>query len=373
MSLRIAVARPNSHALSETFIAAHVRLLDRVQVVLTDGELPTRVDGGSLLLPRDKVRRSLAWLQARTRGKDLRRLLQQRIADLLQAQRIDVMLAEYGNCAHALIGSCERARLPLVAHFFGADAHKDQWLRATGNYAALFKAAAALVVVSRTMEQHLLALGAPAHKVHYIPCGIDIAKFTGADPASAPPHFLAVGRFVEKKAPLNTLKAFAMVVHDQPQARLTMVGDGPLYAECQRFVSDNELSAAVDLCGSRTPEEVLALVRRSRAFVQHSVVAPNHDREGKPVAILEAMAAGLPIVATRHGDISEMVAEDERGLLCDEGDIKGMAAQMIALAADASRAARLGRAASAYAHAHYRQTDRIGDLQRLLEQVAAAR
>ncbi len=373
MSLRIAVARPNSHALSETFIAAHVRLLDRVQLVLTDGELPTRVDGGSLLLPRDKVRRSFAWLKARSRGKDLRRLLQQRIADLLQAQRIDVLLAEYGNCAHALIESCEQARVPLVAHFFGADAHKDQWLRATGNYSALFKAAAALVVVSRTMEEHLLSLGAPAQKVHYIPCGIDVAKFTGADPALAPPYFLAVGRFVEKKAPMNTLKAFARVLHDQPLARLTMVGDGPLYAECQRFVSDNALASSVDLCGSRTPEDVLALVRRSRAFVQHSVVAPNHDREGKPVAILEAMAAGLPIVATRHGDISEMVAEGERGLLCDEGDVEGMAAHMIALAADPALAARMGKASQAYAHAHYQQAHRIGDLQHLLERTAAAR
>ena len=73
----------------------------------------------------------------------------------------------------------------------------------------------------------------------------------------------------------------------------------------------------------------------SDALVQHSRVAPNGDMEGWPVVIGEAMAAGLPIVATRHAGIVDQVDEGENGFLCDEGDWQQMADDMIRLAGNA--------------------------------------
>ena len=82
---------------------------------------------------------------------------------------------------------------------------------------------------------------------------------------------------------------------------------------------------------------------RARVFVQHSVVAEDGDHEGLPLAILEAGAHGLPVVATRHAGIPDAVREETDGFLVDEGDVQAMAVAMYRLAQDAALAARMGR------------------------------
>jgi glycosyltransferase involved in cell wall biosynthesis len=84
----------------------------------------------------------------------------------------------------------------------------------------------AVIAVSRAMESKLISRGAPAQKVHRNPSGIHCHEFTGAQPATARVVFVEVGRFVEKKAPDLTLKAFAIVHRALPEAQLRMIGDG---------------------------------------------------------------------------------------------------------------------------------------------------
>jgi glycosyltransferase involved in cell wall biosynthesis len=87
--------------------------------------------------------------------------------------------------------------------------------------------------------------------------------------------------------------------------------------------------------------------------VQHSVTTPeNGDREGKPVAVMEAMASGLPVVATRHSGIAELIDHGVTGFLVDEHDIEAMAEAMIRLAGDDALVRDLGRAASAHVRGH---------------------
>jgi glycosyltransferase involved in cell wall biosynthesis len=88
-------------------------------------------------------------------------------------------------------------------------------------------------------------------------------------------------------------------------------------------------------------------MRRAAVFVQHSVTAPDGDTEGLPVGLLEAMAAGLAVVATRHAGIPEAVVEGETGLLVDEHDAAAMAAALVALLRDPERTRRLGAAGRA--------------------------
>jgi glycosyltransferase involved in cell wall biosynthesis len=101
------------------------------------------------------------------------------------------------------------------------------------------------------MEKRLVSLGAPAAKVHYNPCGVDCSTFTPSDPAAAPPVFLAVGRLVEKKGPLLTLQAFALVRRVHPEALLRMIGDGPLLGECQTLIRRLGLGEAVTMLGQQ--------------------------------------------------------------------------------------------------------------------------
>lgn len=369
--IRIAVATPSANAWSETFIAAHIKRLKGVRCVLVDGDLPNRVLDGPLLLHRGGVGHLADHLFARIGGGNTQDLLRRRISKLLSRERIDVVLAEYGICADALIEPCERAGVPLVAHFHGYDAHKTAKLEQVGNYQRLFKSAAALVVVSRAMEQQLLSLGAPREKHFYNCYGIDVDQFAAGDPATTAPHFVAVGRFVAKKAPQLALSAFELLLEQVPDARLTMIGQGPLWESCVQRVRGSALKDHVSLPGVKKPTEIVEILRGARAFVQHSVRAWSGDSEGTPLAVLEAMASGLPVIATRHTGIGDVVVHGEHGLLCDEFDIKTMAAHMIQLAGDPQLAGRIGKAGRAHVERNYRVEESVAALQGILERAAS--
>lgn len=132
------IATPSENAWSETFIAAHLNRLQGVQLVLSGGELPTRVVNGPSLQRYGLPAQLLDHALARLLGTDRSGLLSRRIARLLRQERIQVLLAEYGSTAHVLLDACRRADVPLVAHFHGFDAHKEAVIEAKGRYQALF-------------------------------------------------------------------------------------------------------------------------------------------------------------------------------------------------------------------------------------------
>jgi glycosyltransferase involved in cell wall biosynthesis len=208
----------------------------------------------------------------------------------------------------------------------------------------MFESAGAIVAVSRDMERQLRALGACEAKLHYNPYGVDLSRFVRSDRPADRPLFVAVGRFVEKKAPHLTLTAFARVVEEIPEARLVMLGDGPLLSACRDLARGLGISDAVEFRGAVTHEAVAAAMGRGRAFVQHSIQAEDGDSEGTPVAVLEAQASGLPVVATRVAGIGDVVVEGQTGYLLDPYDVDGMAGHMLRLAHDGAMARRLGEA-----------------------------
>jgi glycosyltransferase involved in cell wall biosynthesis len=268
--------------------------------------------------------------------------------------RARAVLAEYGTTGVLVMDACRRLSIPLVVHFHGYDASVSHVLEENAeSYQRMFKQAGAIIAVSRAMQRKLISLGAPTEKVFYNPCGVDCTEFGEAEPESAPPTFLAVGRFVEKKAPQLTLKAFAEVYKSEPAARLRMVGDGELLSECRRLAKELGVDDAVTFLGGQPHSVVQAEMRRARCFVQHSVEAENGDCEGTPVGVLEAGASGLPVISTRHAGIPDVVIEGQTGLLVDERDVQGMADAMLRLAQDTELARALGNAARRHIEAHF--------------------
>ena len=281
---------------------------------------------------------------------------------------VDVVLAEYGPTGVAVMEACRKSNLPLLVHFHGYDASVREVLRENAEtYPAMFKQAAAIIAVSRAMERKLISLGAPAEKVHYNPCGIDCDDFDGADPEHAAPIFLAVGRFVEKKAPQLTLRAFAKVHEALPEAHLRMIGDGPLLDECRELARQLNIEQAVTFLGAQSHEVVRDEMRKARAFAQHSVEAANGDCEGTPIGILEAGASGLPVVSTRHAGIPDVVIEGETGFLVDEKDVESMAAYMVRLVHDTALASRLGHAARLHIESAFSSKHSISRLCAIIE------
>jgi glycosyltransferase involved in cell wall biosynthesis len=265
---------------------------------------------------------------------------------LWQRHCVKAILAEFGPSATAVMDASQACGLPLVAHFHGYDAYERQTVHAEAiRYQRLFDVAAALVVASRAMSAQLVRLGADPSKIRYCPYGVDPALYEGRFSGDDDLLYLAVGRFVAKKGQQHTLRAFALTLRQLPRARLVMIGDGPLLSSCRALASELGIQTAVSFLGARNHVEVASWLRRADVLVQHSVRATDGDSEGTPLALLEAAAASIPVVSTRHTGIPEIVDHERTGLLVEEGDVATMAEQMSRLGQDAPLRARLGAAA----------------------------
>jgi glycosyltransferase involved in cell wall biosynthesis len=276
-------------------------------------------------------------------AKYLERIPARALARALETNGIDIALAEYGPTAAEIAGACRQAGVPMVAHFHGFDAYKRSTLDGCqSQYARMFAYASAIVSVSSRMCCQLKAIGAPEEKIFYMPYGVDLTMFGQTDPAAAPPRFLAVGRFVDKKAPHLTVLAFREALRDFSEARLIMAGEGPLLDASKQLALATGAAHAIEFPGVVGHARVAELMKGSRAFLQHSITPGDGDSEGTPVSVLEAAASGLPVVATNHAGISEAVVNGQTGLLVEERDVAGMARHIVTLARDPSYARDLG-------------------------------
>jgi len=325
---KLCIASPLNGEYSETFIQNHIDRLPFDVTTLTGMQLCESSDGS--LIMESRVQRILHPLLAKLGHYDRASFVSDRQASFLKNHGVKVVLAEYGFTGVKLMDACKKADVPIIVHFHGYDAHNREEIEpCLKNYQLMFKQAAALIGVSRAMVAKLEELGAPAEKIHYVPYFVDSESFAHTSPAGNPPVFLSVGRFVEKKAPHLTLLAFASVLNKVPEARLEMAGDGPLLGSCKWLAKALKIDRAVTFHGPKDHHWVMQAMGRVRCFVQHSVEALNGDSEGTPNAVLEAQCSGLPVVATRHTGIADVVVPDVTGYLCEEGDYQAMAVDML--------------------------------------------
>lgn len=156
--------------------------------------------------------------------------------------------------------------------------------------------------------------------------------------------FISVGRLSLPKAYPDLVHAFASVHSAQPATKLVIVGSGQMHDELAALIRDLNLNDCVTLFGQRS--DVAALLNAADVYVSSS------HWEGLPVAILEAMSAGLPIVSTSVGDIPRVVSSDS-GILVPPRDIKNLAHAMIELARNPERRKQMGANARAYVYRHH--------------------
>lgn len=193
-------------------------------------------------------------------------------------------------------------------------------------------------VAEATRTQGIAARACELARTVVIHNAVDVGSFGGRAHASGPPCIVGVGRFAYPKDFASLIDALTLVGGDY---RAALVGDGPELAEVAASVEARGLSSRIELLGARG--DVAGVLGRSDIFVLSSL------SEGFPVSILEAMAAGLPVVATAVGGVAEAVVDGETGLLVPAADPDALAEALDRLVADPGLQRRYGEAGRARA------------------------
>lgn len=293
------------------------------------------------LNPRRVVRRILRPFLGRPPGGEQQAVQRNAIRRHLQRISPDVILATYGPSGVLLGPLAQELNIPMIVSFHGVDASSlardPAWRR---RYRELFQIASAVTGPSNYVRNKLIDLGCPEDRAYVLHNGIRTDRIRFSPPVKRfdrkEIRFLFVGRLTEKKDPITLLRSFARAQKSllPTKIKLTIAGDGPLRAEVESEITALRIADSVNLLGRRTHDEVIQLYQSAHIYAQHSATAPNGDEEGLPVSITEALAAGLPVVSTRHSGIPEVVIDGKSGLLVDEKDTQGMAEAMVKLARD---------------------------------------
>ena len=319
------------------------RLLERTRVV---GEGGNRRVAGGRAAPGAFIR-CLRPAQARAAGGwgNLLRTLRA----LRGEEPFDVVHCHYGVAGlHYGVTAARLWEAPLVVSFYGYDASRYPREHGERVYAPLFAAVQRVVSLSEHMDARLRALGCAPERLRRVPLAVDPTAMDEGPPgparASGEVSLLTVARLVEKKGIEFALRAVASLRDERLAVRYDVIGEGPLRAELEALA--RSLGIADDVCflGASTNVMVTAAMRAADLFVLPSVTAANGDEEGTPTVLMEAAYHRLPVVATRHAGIPELVADGESGMLVPERDSEALAAALRTMLALRSQWPAMGAA-----------------------------
>jgi glycosyltransferase involved in cell wall biosynthesis len=362
MKKNIALISPYQNAYSETFIQAHKNYFDANVFYYYNGVTQLENEGSISISTWRKV---ICRIKLHLHISKLS-LWEVSIINSFKKHRIDKVYAEYGPTGVQIMPICKKMKLPLIVNFHGFDASVKSTLNDyEEKYKELFDYAEHIVVVSKLMQEKLILLGAKPKKITYTPCAPNDIFFNFT-PTFSENAFIAVGRFVDKKAPYYTILAFQEVLKKYSEAKLYFCGDGMLYNTCINVVNYLEESNNVIFLGHISAKELEKLYEKVVGFVQHSITTLDGDMEGTPVAILEASAAGLPVIATKHAGIPDVIQHEKTGLLVNEHDVKQMAEYMILLLDNKEYAKTLGKKGREFVQSNFTMKQHISILNNLL-------
>jgi colanic acid/amylovoran biosynthesis glycosyltransferase len=361
--LKIAIATGRYLRPGETFVSRHISELFQGNTVVVAGrrqheppqEPPAFFRGREAMNLRDLA--SAPWYLWRHHreysslripfgyhGRKLRRFLQE--------HEVQAILCEFGSQGPPMVPLGNSMGIPVFCYFRGKDATEAlRRKRRVAAYRKMFAGLSGVFAVSRFLLDNLAKLGLCHSRSFVVPSGVDIETFRPH--SKTPKLIIAVGRFVEKKAPQITVEAFLSLADKHPDARLEMIGDGPLLARCRNLVAKAGRTKQVVLHGRKPHRFVCERMGAAEVFVQHSLTAKNGEAEGLPSSIQEAMACGAAILSTRHAGIPAAVQEGVTGLLAEESDQEGFTKKLNDLLDDAPLRHAMSRSARQYAVQHF--------------------
>ncbi len=296
---------------------------------------------------------------------------------LIRKQKPVLIHAQFGLGGALALPVAIETGLPLVVTFHGGDATKDKHYKPRPllptifqrRRAAMVDKAAAILCVSHFVRNALMARGFPPEKLetHYL--GIDIPQNVILPPTGVSNAVLFVGRLVEKKGGDTLIDAMSMAQKTDPELELVVIGDGPLRRDLEKRAATAGIKARFD--GWQGEKEVRIAMRRALLLAVPSKAAGGGDSEGLPTVIMEAMALGVPVIATNHAGIPEIVSNGVTGLLTPENDPAALAEAILTIKRDPEMAGRLRGEAFADVRARFDAKRQSALLEQRLLEIAA--
>ncbi len=300
--------------------------------------------------PRSRWLRRLIYKQIRQEPWQIYRSEMRELLLLLARVDAQVLHIYFGHVAPHFIPLLKVWKHPTVVSFHGADAAVDmEKPRYRAAMQEVFKLVTKVQSRSEALARDLVALGCPEEKIVIQRTCIPMENWPFAErttPADGAWHLIQSCRFIEKKGLELTLRTFAAVNKRFPNSKLSLIGDGPLRADLEREARELGILERVNFTGFLKYADMKPIIDSAHIYMQPSRTGKDGNREGIPNAMLEAMATGIAVVASRHGGIPEAVTDGVDGLLVPENDSEALTAATLRLLDEPEFAIQLGKQAA---------------------------
>jgi colanic acid/amylovoran biosynthesis glycosyltransferase len=294
---------------------------------------------------------------------------------MLRRRPADLMHVYFGHTGVHLLPFIQEWKHPSVVSFHGMDIQPrpeqdgyDEQMR------ELLQTVPLVLARSKSLFSALERWGCAPHKLRLNRTGIPLDEFPFAQrpmPADGAWRFVQASRLVAKKGLRTAVRAFARYHADHTLAKLVIAGEGPLREELENLGTELGVRDALEFRGFLSQADLARLYAESHVFLHPSEMTSDKNQEGVPNSMLEAMATGLPVLATNHGGIPEAVTHERQGLLVAERDVDALHAAMHQLTADPEMCYLWGQAASKQVREEFEQSKAIAKLEDIYDEALA--
>ncbi|MDJ0040903.1 glycosyltransferase [Pantoea allii] len=328
-----------------------------------------------LVLPKITKVSLLRSLNVRRYGAQSSKLLLPAIvANARQTYVADVFLVHFGY-AGALANKLRELGIlkgKQATVFHGADISRRHILdEHKQDYRNLFQQSELMLPISHLWQNKLIEMGCPPEKIHVTRMGIEPEKFNfqPRDAFHKPLRIVSVARLTEKKGLDVAVKASAILKQRGGQFQYTIIGNGDQDQMMRDFIAHEKMDDCVTMPGFKPQEEIRKALNEADIFLLPSKTAADGDMEGIPVALMEAMAVGLPVVSTFHSGIPELIEHNVSGWLVKEDDAEALADTLLKLSQGEVDVAPVVAAARQKVETEFNQHIAYRELAQILEQM----